>query len=196
MRLPRIQFTLTTFGVVFTVSTIVVWWWYPGTGARGRGIWSRGQVWYPKVERLTTVDDFVFYQLPESTKARVKRCKGRAKLDARSGATPPQEPPTDVDFEKEDVLVILHLMDSEVFPTHARLGGQLVIICGEHPGKKRYRGCDQVQEVVISKNATVVFWPGNTLGILDLTVWMGAVVIFLLLLVGHLHRRETSITVP
>jgi len=176
MRFPRIQFTLRTLGLFITVSAIVFWWWYPGIGTQcwfHRGRSRQGS--FLKVERLTSLGDLVDYhdRMP----------------DEPFGGTVPVETPPYVNFQAQDILLVPRPHGAHSLPTHVRLCGRLVVFRAEQPGDG-----DEGQEVIIPKVANVVFWSGNTLAILDVTVSSAALALLLAIPAGRLLVRRRHVT--
>ena len=176
MRYPRIQFGLRTLGLFITVSAIMFWWWCPGIGTQcwfNLGNGPQGS--FLKVERLTSLADLIDYhdRMPHEP----------------FGGTGPVETPSYVNFQTQDILMIPRPYPGRRLPAHVRLCGRLVVFRAEQPG-----GGDEGQEVIIPKAANVVFWPGNTLAVLDVTVSSAALALLLAIPGGRLLLRRRHVT--
>jgi hypothetical protein len=103
--------------------------------------------------------------------------------------TAPVEPPPYVNFQTQDILMIPRPHGARSLPAHVRLCGRLVVFRSEQPVDG-----DEGQEVIIPEAANVVFWPGNTLAILDVTVSSAALALLLAIPAGCLLVRRRHVT--
>ena len=159
-----------------TASAIMFWWWYPGIGTQcwfNLGNGPRRS--FLKVERLTSLADLIDYhdRMPHEP----------------FGGTGPVETPPYVNFHAQDILMIPRPYPGRRLPTNVRLCGRLVVFRAEQPGDG-----DEGQEVIIPKVAKVVFWPGNTLAIIDVTVSSAALALLLAIPGSRLLVRRRHVT--
>ncbi len=172
MRFPRIQFSLRTLVLLMTASTIVSWWWFPGSGTQCLFSWGNDAGLF-RLERLTSFQELLDYD--------------RRTPDFAPGAASPTAPPEYVNFKTHDILVVPHSYTPRNLASYARLGGRLVVIRGDHPEVGTEGGV-----VIIPKSATVVFWPGNALVLVDIGVSCTAAALLLPIAYGHRRRRQLA----
>lgn len=152
MRPLRLQYTLRTLLALLTSAAVVVWWWLPGSGVQCHYRLGNDAGYFPKVERLRSVEDDIAHEEQTPVFGPVPRARYHGPLDH-------------VDFTHQDLLIVPRPFHAPNLTAHPRLGGHLVVFRAEQPDNG-----DQGQELIIPKQAAVRFWPGVRLLVCDVTV--------------------------